>query len=90
MIRILREMTAYMRGERPPPLPDKVTWIVGWDWPQLHGRTAPDFVAHVNESEDHTDQGGDLWHLDDILPEGLKLTRGDGRYRWRDPGFHGL
>ncbi len=84
MIRILREMVGYMRGERPEPLPDPVLWVV----------TIP--RDRMTEYLDKAEEEGWPEVSDPIYPLGdsdsvtLKFRRTDGKYRWRDVGFRGF
>lgn len=78
MIRIIREMVGYMRGERPEPLPDNVTWTV-----EYLDRAQAQFGM-----DKHTANGWTVKEYDGNAR--VVFHRTDGAYRWRDDGFEGF
>ena len=78
---ILRDISAYLRGDRPPPIPDPVTWTA-----LLHRHEVDAFIAQM------TADGWSSWEELDPQDgwERVRFHRTDGKYRWYDDSFRGL
>jgi hypothetical protein len=78
---VLRDISAHLRGDRPPLIPDPVTFTA-----LLHPDEVEPFINEMT---------ADGWSTWERLPpmngwERVRFHRTDGKYRWLDDSFQGL